>query len=64
MLGFDADTVGNIRGSFTPPPSAASGISMSLNKRLSSDSTRKLLDWSPQRTDIWDDVAFGSYANA
>jgi hypothetical protein len=37
---------------------------MSLNKRLSSDSTRKLLDWSPQRTDIWDDVAFGSYANA
>jgi nucleoside-diphosphate-sugar epimerase len=62
MLGFDADTVGNISGSFTPPPSAASGISMSLNKRLSSGSTRKLLDWSPQRTDIWDDVAFGSYA--
>jgi hypothetical protein len=62
MLGFDADTVGNIDGSFTPPPSAPSGISMLLNKRLSSDSTRKLLDSSPRRADIWDDVAFGSYA--
>jgi nucleoside-diphosphate-sugar epimerase len=64
MLGITADTVGNISGSFTPPRSAPSGISMSLNKRLSSHSTRKLLDWSPQRTDIWDDLAFGSYANA
>ena len=64
MLGITADTVGNVSGSFTPPPSAPSGISMSLNKRLSSHSTRKLLDWSPQRTDIWDDLAFGSYANA
>jgi nucleoside-diphosphate-sugar epimerase len=64
MLGITADTVGNISGSFTPPPSAPSGISMSLNKRLSSDSTRKLLDWSPQRTDIWDDLAFGSCGNA
>ena len=63
MLGIDADTVGNIGGSFTPPPSAASGISLSLNKRLSSDNTRKLLDWSPRRTDIGDDIAFGSYAN-
>jgi hypothetical protein len=63
MLGITADTVGNIGGSFTPPPSAPSGISMSLNKRLSSDSTRKLLDWSPQRADIWDDVAFGSYVD-
>jgi nucleoside-diphosphate-sugar epimerase len=63
MLGIDADTVRNIDGSFTPPPSAASGISLSLNKRLSSVSTRRLLDWSPKRTDIWDDIAFGSYAN-
>jgi nucleoside-diphosphate-sugar epimerase len=63
MLGIDADTVGSIGRSFTPPPSAASGISLSLNKRLSSDNTRKLLDWSPKRTDIWDDIAFGSYAN-
>jgi nucleoside-diphosphate-sugar epimerase len=63
MLGIDAATAGNIDGSFTPPPSAASGISLSLNKRLSADNTRKLLDWSPKRTDIWDDIAFGSYAN-
>ena len=63
MLGIDAATVGNIGDSFTPPPSAASGISLSLNKRLSSENTRKLLDWSPTRTDIGDDIAFGSYAN-
>ncbi len=63
MLGIDADTVGSIDGSFTPPPSAASGISLSLNKRLSSDKTRKLLDWSPKRTDVGDDIAFGSYPN-
>jgi nucleoside-diphosphate-sugar epimerase len=63
MLGIDADTVANIDASFTPPPSAASGISLSLNKRLSSDKTRKLLDWTPKRTDVGDDIAFGSYAN-
>jgi nucleoside-diphosphate-sugar epimerase len=63
MLGIDADTVANIGGSFTPPPTAASGISLSLNKRLSSENTRKLLDWSPKRTDVGDDIAFGSYAN-
>ncbi|HXO54588.1 MAG TPA: NAD-dependent epimerase/dehydratase family protein, partial [Mycobacterium sp.] len=63
MLGIDADTVANIGGSFTPPPSAASGISLSLNKRLSSDKTRRLLDWSPKRTDVGDDIAFGSYAH-
>ena len=63
MLGIDADTVGTIDASFTPPPSAASGISLSLNKRLSSNKTRKLLDWSPKRTDVGDDIAFGSYAN-
>jgi nucleoside-diphosphate-sugar epimerase len=63
MLGIDPDTVGNIDASFTPPPSAASGMSLSLNKRLSSENTRNLLDWSPTRTDIGDDIAFGSYAN-
>jgi hypothetical protein len=41
MLGIDADVVGNIGGWFTPPPTAASGISLSLNKRLSSEKTRK-----------------------
>jgi nucleoside-diphosphate-sugar epimerase len=63
MLGIDPGTVGNVSGSFTPPPSAASGISLSLNKRLSAEKTRKLLDWSPKRADISDDIAFGSYAN-
>ena len=63
MLGIDIETAGNIGESFTPPPTAASGISLSLNKRLSSDNTRKLLDWSPIRTDIADDIAFGSYAH-
>jgi hypothetical protein len=63
MLGIDTETAGNIGESFTPPPTAASGISLSLNKRLSSDNTRKRLDWSPSRTDIADDIAFGSYAH-
>jgi nucleoside-diphosphate-sugar epimerase len=61
MLGINADTV--VGGTFTPPPTAASGISLSLNKRLSSEKTRKLLDWSPKRADMCDDLAFGSYAN-
>jgi len=61
MLGI-TDTVGGVGGSFTPPPTAASGISLSLNKRLSSESTRRLLGWSPKRADIWDDIAYGSYA--
>jgi hypothetical protein len=38
-------------------------MSLSLNKRLSSEKTRKLLDWSPKRADIGEDIAFGSYAN-
>ena len=46
-----------------PPATAAPGISLSLNKRLSSDKTSKLLDWSPERADIQDDIAFGSYVN-
>jgi hypothetical protein len=63
MLGIDANTVGDIGASFTPPATAASGISLSLNKRLSSEKTRKLLDWSPERADIQDDNTFGSYVN-
>jgi nucleoside-diphosphate-sugar epimerase len=62
MLGISADTSPTVDGSFTPPPTAASGISLSLNKRLSSEKTRKLLDWSPKRADILDDIAVGSYA--
>jgi nucleoside-diphosphate-sugar epimerase len=49
---------------FTPPASVGSGISLSLNKRLSSDKTRQLVGWSPSRTDILRDVEFGSYAGA
>jgi nucleoside-diphosphate-sugar epimerase len=51
--------VGNL---FTPPASVGSGISLSLNKRLSSDKTRQLLEWSPSRTDILRDIELGSYA--
>jgi hypothetical protein len=47
---------------FTPPASVGSGISLSLNKRLSSDKTRQLVGWSPSRTDILRDIEFGSYA--
>jgi nucleoside-diphosphate-sugar epimerase len=47
----------------TPPPSFGTGISLCLNKRLSSDKTRDLLKWSPRRTDILADVEFGSYAS-
>jgi nucleoside-diphosphate-sugar epimerase len=46
----------------TPPPSLGTGLSLCLNKRLSSDRTRDLLQWSPRRTDILEDVEFGSYA--
>jgi hypothetical protein len=62
MLGMTADTSRKIDSS-TPPPTAGSGISLSLNKRLSSHKTRQLVDWSPTRTDIRQDIAFGSYAN-
>jgi nucleoside-diphosphate-sugar epimerase len=47
---------------FPPPPSLGTGISLCLNKRLSSDKTRDLVQWSPRRTDILEDVEFGSYA--
>jgi nucleoside-diphosphate-sugar epimerase len=57
------DTVRKISGSFTPPPTAGSGISLSLNKRLSSGKTRQLLGWAPTRTDILHDIERGSYNN-
>jgi hypothetical protein len=47
----------------TPPPSFGTGISLCLAKRLSSDKTRDLVQWSPRRTDILEDVEFGSYAH-
>jgi nucleoside-diphosphate-sugar epimerase len=56
--------VGAIRAvgnSFTPPPSAGSGISLSLNKRLASARTRQLLGWTPTHTDILRDLELGSY---
>jgi nucleoside-diphosphate-sugar epimerase len=47
---------------FTPAPSVGFGISLSLNKRLSSDKTRHLLGWKPTRTDILSDIKAGSYS--
>ncbi len=47
---------------FRPPPSVGSGISLSLDKRISSDKTRRLLGWAPTRTDILQDIESGSYA--
>jgi hypothetical protein len=38
------------------------GVSLSVNKRLASEKTRKVLDWSPTRYDILEDVEHGSYA--
>ncbi len=46
----------------SPPPSVGFGISLSLNKRLSSARTRGLLDWHPARADILEDIEAGSYA--
>jgi hypothetical protein len=45
----------------TPSPSVGFGISLSLNKRLSSDKTRQLLEWKPKRADILNDISTGSY---
>ncbi|GAA4558940.1 NAD-dependent epimerase/dehydratase family protein [Pseudonocardia xishanensis] len=47
---------------FPPPAGAGAGLSVSLGKRLSAEATRRLLDWSPQRHDILEDVESGSYA--
>jgi nucleoside-diphosphate-sugar epimerase len=38
------------------------GVSLSVNKRLASDKTRRLLDWTPRRADLLEDVEHGSYA--
>jgi hypothetical protein len=38
------------------------GISLSLNKRLSTEKTRQITGWSPSRTDILHEVEFDSYA--
>jgi nucleoside-diphosphate-sugar epimerase len=46
---------------FTPSPSVGFGISLSLNKRLSSDKTRQLLGWKPTRADVLNDISIGSY---
>ena len=39
------------------------GVSLSLNKRMSSENTQRLLNWSPTRTDILRDIEFGSYVS-
>jgi nucleoside-diphosphate-sugar epimerase len=38
------------------------GVSLSVNKRLASKKTRKILDWTPTRYDILEDAEHGSYA--
>ena len=38
------------------------GVSLSVNKRLASEKTRKVLNWTPTRDDILEDVEHGSYA--
>ncbi|MDB5483778.1 MAG: NAD-dependent epimerase/dehydratase [Caulobacteraceae bacterium] len=40
------------------------GVSLSVNKRLASDKTRRLLDWTPIRHDLLEDVEHGSYAGS
>jgi nucleoside-diphosphate-sugar epimerase len=49
-------------GSVEPGANVGSGISLSLNKRLSSARTREVVGWSPRRTDILADISDGSYA--
>lgn len=38
------------------------GVSLSVNKRLASEKTRKALGWTPARYDILEDTEHGSYA--
>src|SRR6266852_454113 len=38
------------------------GVSLAVNKRLASEKTRKVLNWTPTRYDILEDVEHGSYA--
>ena len=37
------------------------GVSLSVNKRLASEKTRKALGWTPTRSDILEDTEHGSY---
>jgi nucleoside-diphosphate-sugar epimerase len=52
-----------LQARYTPPASVSTGISLCLNKRLSSSMTQHLLGWSPRRTDILTDLESGSYNN-
>jgi nucleoside-diphosphate-sugar epimerase len=38
------------------------GVSLSVNKRLASEKTKKVLNWTPTRYDILEDVEHGSYS--
>jgi nucleoside-diphosphate-sugar epimerase len=51
-----------LQGAYSAPPNVATGISLCLNKRLSSEWTQRVLEWAPKRRDILADVEFGSYA--
>jgi hypothetical protein len=52
-----------LQARYTPPTSVSTGISLCLNKRLSSSKTQHLLGWSPRRTDILTEIESGSYTN-
>ena len=41
---------------------AVDHVSLSLDKHLASERTRRLLGWAPSRTDILRDIESGSYA--
>jgi nucleoside-diphosphate-sugar epimerase len=51
----------SIAGRLAPPAGVGSGMSLVLNKRLSSDKTRRLTGWTPDRRDILHDIEYGSY---
>jgi nucleoside-diphosphate-sugar epimerase len=38
------------------------GVSLSVNKRLANEKTRKTLGWAPTRYDILEDTEHGSYS--
>ena len=40
---------------------AGGGVSLSVNKRLATEKTRRVVDWMPTRDDILEDVEHGSY---
>jgi nucleoside-diphosphate-sugar epimerase len=40
------------------------GLSLSMNKRLAGEHTRRKLGWAPTRTGVLRDIEFGSYARA